>query len=228
MKYKVLLFDADGTLFDFHKSEQVVFRQLLESLNVEDKYDEYSDIYHRVNSSIWHELEQGLISQEALKVERFNRFLQEVNLKENPIECASRFMDLLSKSSILLEGAYDLIKRLSEDYTIVIVTNGLREVQPRRVRNSILKPYVKATVISDEINIQKPNPRIIDYTLELIKHKNKEDVLMIGDRLQSDILVGINAGIDTVWYNPSNELNDTDINPTYEVKTFNQLFNLLK
>lgn len=228
MKYKVLLFDADGTLFDFHRSEKEVFLELLKFLGVADKYDEYNTIYHDENLKVWEELEMGLITQENLKVERFKRFLNRVNLDVDPKLCANKFMELLSKSSLLLEGAYELIEKLSKNYELVIVTNGLKEVQPLRVRESILKPFLRATVISDEINIQKPDPKIIDYALKLINHNSKIDVLMIGDRLQSDILAGINAGIDTVWYNPYGVENYADILPTYEVDSFESLFNLLK
>ena len=228
MKYKVLLFDADGTLFDFNQSEKEVFYELLKALKVEDRYDEYNEIYHVENHKVWEELEKGLISQEDLKVERFRRFLNRVQLDVDAKMCANLFMELLSKSSILLEGAYDLIKNLSKDYKIVIVTNGLKEVQPLRVRNSVLKSFLAATVISDEINIQKPNPEILEYTLKLINHTNKSEVLMIGDRLQSDILVGVNAGIDTLWYNPDKVENKSKIMPTYEVDSFESLFNLLK
>ena len=43
----------------------------------------------------------------------------------------------------------------------------------------------------------------------------KYEVLMVGDSLTSDIQGGINAGIDTCWYNPNEYINNTNIKPTY-------------
>lgn len=51
---------------------------------------------------------------------------------------------------------------------------------------------------------------------------------MVGDNLTSDIQGGINAGIDTCWYNPNEYINNTNIKPTYEIKSLFQLGELLK
>ena len=44
-------------------------------------------------------------------------------------------------------------------------------------------------------------------------------VLMVGDNPQSDILGGINAGLDTCWFNHQNQLLPENIKPTYQVST---------
>lgn len=43
---------------------------------------------------------------------------------------------------------------------------------------------------------------------------------MIGDSLTADIQGGNNAGIDSVWFNPSNIVNETPAVPTYQVKSY--------
>ena len=47
--------------------------------------------------------------------------------------------------------------------------------------------------------------------------------VIIGDSLTSDIQGGVNAGIDTCWYNPKEEVNDTNLNPTYMIKNLHEL-----
>ena len=59
-------------------------------------------------------------------------------------------------------------------------------------------------------------------------YHDKKKVLMVGDSLTSDIQGGINAGIDTCWYNPNEYINNTNIKPTYEIKSLFQLRELLK
>ncbi len=228
MKYSVVLFDADGTLFDFHQAEEVAFQAVLKEVETDRSFNELFDIYLHENHKIWRELEKGEITQEKLKFERFERFIDKSGISADAQTLANTFMSTLSGTSILYEDALDIVKQISKEYRVAIVTNGLEEVQTKRVRNSILKSHVECTVISDEIGIQKPDPKIIDHTLEKMGHTSKSDVVIVGDSLTSDIQGGINAGIDTVWYNPYNKKNDTDITPTYTIKTLSQLFSTLK
>ena len=73
MKYKLLLFDADETLFDFKKAERYAFLKTLEDFKINYDKEECMKIYHDINSEIWKEFEQGTITSSELKVERFNR-----------------------------------------------------------------------------------------------------------------------------------------------------------
>jgi FMN phosphatase YigB (HAD superfamily) len=50
---------------------------------------------------------------------------------------------------------------------------------------------------------------------------------MIGDSLSSDIQGGINAGIDTCWYNPKVSVNNTTVKPKYEIKNLNEIYHVL-
>ena len=56
---------------------------------------------------------------------------------------------------------------------------------------------------------------------------SKNEVLMIGDSLSSDIQGGTNFEIDTCWYNPNKVENKTSLKPTYEVCSLKELKNLL-
>ena len=53
------------------------------------------------------------------------------------------------------------------------------------------------------------------------------EALMVGDFLSSDIQGGINAGVDTCWFNPNHTMNQSGLLPTYEVSALNQLYTLL-
>ena len=43
----------------------------------------------------------------------------------------------------------------------------------------------------------KPNPAIIDFFMKKF-NVSKEEILVVGDRLYTDSLVGVNAGVDTL------------------------------
>jgi putative hydrolase of the HAD superfamily len=227
MPYKILLIDADHTLFDFDQSEEIAFKALLKQIKLEKDFSTLFPVYMDINRKIWEELHAGSIKQKQLKTERFHRFNKQFNLNYDPLQLSNEFTKHLANASILFDKALHIIEVLSKKYRIALVTNGLKEVQTKRVRQSILSPFVELTVISDEIGISKPDPAIIEYTLNKMNHTNKSDVVIIGDNLYSDILCGFNAGIDTIWYNPENKENTLDENPTYTIKDLEELLEIL-
>ncbi|AKS71696.1 hypothetical protein RN70_08475 [Staphylococcus schleiferi] len=60
------------------------------------------------------------------------------------------------------------------------------------------------------------------------KNYEKNDFLIVGDSLTSDIQGGINAGIDTCWYNHRQLHNKTAIKPTYTIQHIQDLIQILR
>lgn len=108
------------------------------------------------------------------------------------------------------------------------MTNGLKDVQDNRIRKSIIGKYFENVVVSEEINISKPDPKIFEYALNSINYSDKSKVLIVGDSLTSDIQGGLNSGIDTCWFNPNNIINNTSIKPTYKITNLMDLKNILE
>lgn len=227
MKYEVLFFDADDTLFDFKKSENFALDKLMSSIDTDLEKSYCIEIYKEINNNIWKEFEQNLISSDELKIERFKRFADKINLSQDPKILSNMYVNFLAEASFIYKETEELLSYLYKKYKIVIITNGLTSVQNKRIKESIIKDYFDAVIISDEIKIAKPDPKIFDYALNVINHTNKESVLMIGDSLSSDVKGGINAGIDTCWFNPNNKKNNSSLIPKYEISTLLELKNIL-
>lgn len=227
MGYEVLVFDADETLFDFRKGENFAFLKCVDDFNLSEDKEACIKLYKEINTLIWKEFEKGLITSKDLKIERFRRLLKALNIERDAEEISNTYMKYLGMSTFLFDGVEELIKSLSKKYRLVIVTNGLKEVQTNRISKSTIGKYFEAVIISDGIGIAKPDARIFEYALDNIKYRDKSKVLMIGDSLSSDIKGGINAGIDTCLYNPDRKVNDTNIKPTYEIHKLEDLKNIL-
>ncbi|MBK1813335.1 YjjG family noncanonical pyrimidine nucleotidase [Clostridium sp. YIM B02505] len=227
MKYEVIIFDADETLFDFRKSEREAFKNSMIEFDI--KYDEnhHLKIYSEINTAIWKEFEEGLITQEKLKVERFKRLANKLEVAFDEVEFAKAYMKHLANASFLFEDSEALVESLYKDYKLTIVTNGLTDVQNGRIKKSTIAKYFQDVVISEEVKVAKPDPRIFELALSNLKHTDKSKVLMVGDSLSSDIKGGVNAGIDTCWYNPSKTPNTTSIKPTYEISSLNELKDII-
>ena len=227
MKYKVLIFDADETLFDFKKAEKEAFKNSMLELDIEYDENYHFATYKEINTAIWKELEEGLITQEKLKTERFKRLIDKLDMTFDENDFANIYMTHLGNGSFLFDGAMELIEDLSSKYILSIVTNGLTSVQERRLKKSTIAKHFKDIVISESIGISKPNPDIFEHAINNLGTFNKDEVLMIGDNLNSDIRGGINYNIDTCWYNPNKLENKTDLKPTYEICDYTELRRLL-
>lgn len=227
MKYEVLLFDADETLFDFKKSERQAFENSIREFNMEYDENYHLKIYEEINTGIWLEFEKGLITQEKLKVERFRRLSEKLNVSFDPKEFAKSYMKHLANASFLYEDSLELIKNLSKNYRLAIITNGLTDVQSKRIGQSVIAKYFDTIVISEEVKASKPNPEIFEIALSNLNYTDKSKILMIGDSLSSDIKGGINFGVDTCWTNFKNIENSTTLKPTYEISTLLDLLKIL-
>lgn len=227
MTYKWILFDADETLFDFKKAERNAFEKTM--LDTGFEYDEayHFPLYKEVNTAIWKELEEGLITQKKLKVERFRRFLKRMESSFDPVVFAEKYMAFLGEGSYLFDESMALIQKLHSHYQLMIITNGLSKVQDKRIRKSVIAPYFEAIVVSEEVGIAKPDPRIFEHALASDEALDKNRILMVGDNLKSDILGGINYGIDTCWYNPKAVKNIEAYQPTYEIGSLMELLDIV-
>ncbi|MGL4107724.1 YjjG family noncanonical pyrimidine nucleotidase [Clostridium sp. LP20] len=227
MKYEVLLFDADETLFDFKKTERYAFLNALIDFGLENNKERFIERYKIINKKIWEEFEKGLITSDKLRVERFVRLFSEFGVNYDPKDFANSYIYHMGNSSYTFPEAESVIEDLSCKYKLAIVTNGLKEVQINRLKKSNIGKYFDGVIISEEVNSAKPDREIFTQALNKMSVRNKDKVLMIGDSLTADIKGGINSGIDTCWYNPHRAKNILGIEPTYEIYTLLALRDIL-
>jgi len=108
-----------------------------------------------------------------------------------------------------------------------IITNGFTALQQIRLERTGLRDYFDALVISEEVGVPKPDPRIFDYALELAGNPDRARVLMVGDTAESDIRGGMNAGLATCWLNAHGRALPEGIEPTWTVTSLSELEQLL-
>lgn len=226
MKYRALLFDADGTLFDYDKAEAEALQLTFRAYAVPWQPD-YLDIYRKINSDIWALLEQGRINPLRLNVERFAQLLQALAIRLPAADFSRDYLLNLGNCAELIAGAYETVAALAPHYRIAILTNGLKDVQRSRLARAPIQPYITDLIISEEVGAAKPDPAIFMAALERLKNPAKQEVLMIGDSLSSDIRGAIRFGLDTCWYNPLSTPRPAGLPITYEIRQLGDLPTLL-
>lgn len=215
-KYKILLADADGTLFDFHLSEGKALLAACASLGV-CLAPEQVEAYRRINADVWRAYERGEVTQEALRTLRFERFAALLSLSLKPEAMAQAFVEALSRQADEIAGAAVFLRMASERVPVVVVTNGIAAVQRARFGRSPLAKHISGLVISGEMGFAKPDPRMVTHAAASLGFSVR-DALMLGDEPRSDIAAANAAGADSCWFNPDARANDTGFRPTYEIR----------
>jgi YjjG family noncanonical pyrimidine nucleotidase len=224
-RYAWLLFDADGTLFDYDAAEARALAATFKDAGL--PFDERAAAtYRAINSEVWAAFERGELDQAELNELRFQRTLDVLNLDRDPAQFADSYLGNLSRAADLIDGALDVVPELARRHKLYLITNGIPRVQHGRLALSTLRPYFQGMVISGEVGHAKPDRRIFDAAFAGMGHPPKSDVLIIGDSLNADIAGGLRYGIDACWYNANGRDAAPDPAPTYEIHALSDLLSL--
>ncbi|MDR2464918.1 MAG: YjjG family noncanonical pyrimidine nucleotidase [Streptococcaceae bacterium] len=220
---KTILFDLDNTLLDFSKAEAEALKQVYEKYEI-PLTEETIEVYENINAKLWEANEAGLLSRSELFSQRFTTVFTQLG---KPIESGRMIDDeyrrLLSESAHLIEGAGELLTELkTAGHPLYIVTNGTPKVSRPRIEKSGIASFFKDVFVSEEIGTNKPSKAFFDYVFEHIP-ESSNDAVIVGDSLSSDIKGGIDAGIQTIWFNPLSIQNDSGIVPDYEIKNLKEI-----
>lgn len=228
MSYTWLLFDADGTIFDFDAAEEQALEWTFQQMGF-DYLPEYGRLYREINAAIWNDLEQGRIQPGAINGLRFERLLATIGMTPRPDLHAfgERYLGNLARGTQLIDGAQEVVEAIHGRYRLAIITNGLKEVQRLRLARSTVGRFFQPVIISQEVGASKPDPRIFDAAFAKMGAPARSEVLIIGDSLSSDIAGGSAYGIDTCWFNPAGKSRPNDIQITYEIGDLRELLDLV-
>ena len=205
MKYSTILIDLDNTLLDFNKAEYHAIRTVLKKYSL--PYDDKTTaLYSKINLMYWKRFDKGEIEKKDIFENRFIELFSILGEKRDEKAFSKDYFSFLSEGYYTVDGAEDLLCYLKQKgYYIVAATNGISLTQHKRIRLSGLDCYFDKVFVSEDTGHQKPEKAYYDFIISNIPEKDRFKLLVIGDSQSSDILGGINSGIDTCWYNPLGE-----------------------
>ena len=225
-QYDVIVFDVDDTLMDFDQSEQAAFSSVFGKYEMPDGLNQYRSSYRTISEGLWRDLENGNLGLSELGSERFRRLFLEHELDLDAVVFNQDYLGFLGEQRHLIPGAEKVIESLSHK-RLAIITNGFKAVQTSRIRNSPFSDAFEQVIISEATGYRKPQKEIFEYAFRQLQVTDPSTVLMVGDSLTSDIQGGLNAGVDTCWFNPGGKENKTSIQPTYEISRLEALLEIV-
>ena len=168
---KWIFFDIGSTLVCEKDSEEYRINKVLEnsSIKKEDFIAEYIELAKK-------------------NMDAFNLLVEKYHLPK--IEWPA-FLDKK------IEGIEEVLDHFKNDFHLGIIAN-----QPAgtidRLEKWAIKDYFEVIIPSFDVNLKKPQKEI--FLLALDKANcNPEEAMMIGDRLENDILPSMQLGFKTIW-----------------------------
>lgn len=177
MKFRAIIFDWDGTLYDSIFScwevYQVIFEKFgIKKITFEQFREEFIGDYHA------YYLKKGISEKNLWKVDELWR-------------------QLFAKKKVeLLPHAYSTLKRLHErKIKLALVTNGDGARIREELKQHRIYSFFDVLVTADDVREFKPSPNGVIIALKRLGVK-KSEVLYVGDS-EDDVKAGKRAGIKT-------------------------------
>jgi putative hydrolase of the HAD superfamily len=224
-RYSHIFFDLDNTLWDFHTNSfhalHTVFQKFPKLYNKID-FTQFFNTYSKHNHELWEAYKNKKVVKKELVLQRFQKTFSELNISAiDAAEMNSLYLSEMPKQRQLVEGAIELLDYLTaKGYLLLIITNGFREVQLKKLEETGLSKYFNKVFISEDVQSPKPHRQIFEYAVKS-SNASKSKSLMVGDDWEVDIKGATDFGIDAVFFKANNQ------NDEQQVKLIKQNRNLV-
>lgn len=120
------------------------------------------------------------------------------------------------------------MRHLRQFYFLGLITNGTSRAQWEKIERLDLEKFFDVVLVSGDLPWEKPHWKIFHTACDYLGVKPQQ-CIMVGDKLETDILGGVQANLGgTVWIPLSKiELNEDDPRPDYILCDVLDLPNLL-
>ena len=220
-KYDIILWDVDGTLLDFHRSERWALEQVFSQYGMQIDDDIYRAFYE-INLNYWKRLERREVTRAELLIGRFKDLFtlfkdgEKLHKKAIDYERLSQievnefrlcYQENLGSVYFYFDDSISLCKKLKEEgFRQYIVSNGLSQVQNNKLHLAGFDTIMDDVFISETVGYDKPDKRFFDFCFreifasEIAEKYELHRILIVGDSMTSDMKGAQNAGIDCCLY----------------------------
>ena len=166
---KVVLWDIDGTLLDFHPAERHAIKACFEAFGLPKCTEAMVQEYSKINKQYWLAMEQGLITKEQVLVGRFREFFANQGIDTSLAEKVNAMYQVrLGDGVYFFADALETVKACKAAGLLqCAVTNGTKVAQVRKLSKSGLDKILDYIFISEDVGFEKPSKKFFKrYLIE--------------------------------------------------------------
>ena len=204
---KAVLWDVDGTLLDFLAAEREAIKTCFSLFGLGECTDEMIAQYSAINVRWWQALERGEYTKPEILVGRFAEFF------------TARGIDTA------VAPAFNALRGRAAQCA---VTNGTKVAQDKKLDRSGLDKLLDPIFISEVVGAEKPSREFFAPVFAAFPGIKPEEMLIVGDSLTSDIRGGINAGVQTCWYNPRGHAAPPELSIDYTISDIAEVLQIVE
>lgn len=201
---KAVLWDVDGTLLNFLAAERATLKLCFSLFGLGECTDALIAEYSAINARWWQALERGEYTKQEITVGRFAEFFAAHGWDTAiAADFNAAYQLHLGETIVFCPNALETLHALRGKAVQCAVTNGTKIAQTIKLERSGLNRLLDPIFISDDIGAEKPSKEFFAPVFAALGGIRPEEMLIVGDSLTSDMRGGVNAGIQTCWYNPN-------------------------
>lgn len=228
-KFTTIFWDLDQTLLNFDLSMEHALRAVFAKYGLTVS-DELTARYDVINRSYWLRLESGELTKEQVTVGRFRTLFEEMGITHvMPEEVNADYQRELGSVFFYMDGAKELVTLLKgKGYRQYVVTNGVNSTQANKMRLSGLDRIMDGVFVSELMGYPKPRKEYFDACFAALPGVAREECILVGDSLTSDMRGAENAGVVSCWFNPEGKAKDVEVWTDYEIRRLEELLQILE
>ena len=212
LKKKLIILDADGTIWDSEKDVFLAFNHTLK--NNENKEITKEEFQKLAGLDLEEMFKCVLPKDKETLANEYVKKYREYYIDEG------HYAD----ETTLFENVEETLEKLKEQGFYMVIASG----KPKRILDKMVEYFhlneFEFVLGTGESHFKpKPDPEILNYIMHHL-HVSKKETVMVGDT-KADILAGKNAGLDTIAVTYGYERIDIlkNANPTYRIEEFKTL-----
>lgn len=152
---------------------------------------------------------------------RFNKIFNEIGVSYDGVLFEKVFRKYILDSHIFIPSAKETLEYLYSKYDVYAASNSTLYQQLRRLSKANIIDFFTDIFVSEELGSSKPSKEFYDACLKRMHHK-KEEIIVIGDSLTSDIFGAYTYGLKSIWFNKKN-IKEKEALYTYKVSNLNDI-----
>jgi|Deesub1362B_J571_1020462.scaffolds.fasta_scaffold01109_12 putative hydrolase of the HAD superfamily len=191
---KAIFFDIDDTLYDSTTLARMARLNSIRAM-IDAGLDE------RDEDKLYSLLQKIIKKFGSNYPKHYDELLKELGIPWNPkIVAAGVVAYEHTKFGYLkpFPGVVPTLIELRQKYRLGVISNGLAVKQWEKLINLGLHHFFDVVVTSEEVGYEKPETKIFEVAVRRLG-VNGEECVMVGDRIDTDILGGKASGMKTVW-----------------------------